>query len=231
MKLAPFDGVTPDAGDERARNDLIEAGMARVAAVVERVRGRARVQVDCHSRFRPAEAPSILTRLARIGISWFEEPILETADARPVLAALRRQAQSLGVILAGAEKAADLAEFLPFGLDGCYDVLMPDIVLAGGPGEVMRIGHFAAAHGVGLSLHNPCGPVMDMHSAHVAACVPRLQSLERQFRESPLYDAIVTRAHDDTGGTITLGDAPGLGLTVDWDHPQVTPVAGFDIAL
>ncbi len=224
IKLAPFDDVVAEAGDEERRSRLIEAGLERVAHVCERVGGRARVNVDCHSRLRVTEVSEILAKLAALGVAWFEEPLLETEAAMAEIAALRSEARSLGVTLAGAEKVADIAAFEPFCRLGCYDVVMPDIVLAGGPSEVVRIGHLAAAFGQAISLHNPCGPVMDMHSAHVAAAVPELHSLERQFRESALFDDLVTRSHEFSEGQIQLSDYPGLGLKVRWDHPEVSCV-------
>ena len=117
--------------------------------------------------------------------------------------------------------AANIAEFVQFCSADCYDVIMPDIVLAGGPSDVMRIGHMAAAFGQAVSLHNPCGPVMDMHSAHVAAALPELHSLERQFRESDLYDGLVTREHVFSKGGYHMSSSAGLGLQVDWDRPEV----------
>jgi len=221
IKMAPFDNVTPDAQDEAQRDTWIEAGIERIRAVTERLDGNGRVQVDCHSRFRHAEAPAILERLAAIGVAWFEEPILETEAAFPSIVDLRGQAKQHGVVLAGAEQAAGLGVFMPFCHARCYDVIMPDIILAGGPTEVLRIGHLAAAVGQAVSLHNPSGPVMDMHSAHVAAAVPELHSLERQFRESPLYDDLGSRSHVFSEGTYQLGNEPGLGLTVDWEAPIV----------
>ncbi len=222
VKLAPFDDVMAEPTDEVWRARLVDIGLERVASVCQRVSGRARVNVDCHSRLRTAEAAEILRRLAALGVAWFEEPLLETETAMAEIAALRTQARSLGVTLAGAEKVSDIAAFEPFCRLGCYDVVMPDIVLAGGPGEVIRIGYLAAAFNQAISLHNPCGPVMDMHSAHVAAAVPELHSLERQFRESELFDELVFRNHTFSDGQIHLTDCSGLGLDVHWDHPAVS---------
>jgi galactonate dehydratase len=221
IKLAPFDDVTPHDTDENRRRQLIDAGFERISAVAERLGGTGRVQVDCHSRFRPDEAAVILDRLAVIGVSWFEEPILEHEAAFPAIAGLRARAQERNIVLAGAEQAAGLAEFEPYCHAGCYDVIMPDIILAGGPSEVVRIGCLAEAVGQAVSLHNPSGPLMDMHSAHVAAAVPQLHSLERQFRESNLYDELVERRHRFAGGCYHLGDSPGLGLSVDWNSSSL----------
>ena len=231
VKLAPFDGVTPDDSNLSQRSALIETGIERIAAVIERVGDRARVQVDCHSRFRAEETAGMLNRLADLGVAWFEEPVLETADALPALAGLRRLAGERGVTLAGAEKAADLAAFLPFCAGGCYDVIMPDIVLAGGPCEVVRIGHLANAHGMGVSLHNPCGPVMDMHSAHAALALPVLHSLERQFRETSLYDELTSREHTWSAGGFRLDNTPGLGLAVNWQSDAIRKALSLDLEI
>ncbi len=221
VKLAPFDDVTPDDEDNNRRSALVEAGVERIAAVTKQIGGLGRTQVDCHSRLKRVEAQDLLERLAGLGVSWLEEPIQETETALATIGALKSLAQSRGVTLAGAEQAAGLADFLPFCHARCYDVIMPDIILAGGPAEVVRIGYLAAAVNQAVSLHNPSGPVMDMHSAHVAAAVPELHSLERQYRESPLYDDLVTRVHKFEGGAYHLSDSPGLGLTVDWTSPEV----------
>ncbi|MEM8971921.1 MAG: mandelate racemase/muconate lactonizing enzyme family protein [Pseudomonadota bacterium] len=229
VKLAPFDDVTPDANDDETRRALIELGVERIAAVCHRLGSRGGINVDCHSRLHPQEVREILVRLAELGIAWFEEPISETDEALPDIAGIRRHARELGVTLAGAENAAGLSEFVPFCSARCYDVIMPDILLAGGPSEVMRIGHLAASYGQAVSLHNPCGPVMDMHSAHVAAALPQLHSLERQFRESRLYDELVERRHNFSLGGYHMADCPGLGLTVDWSHSEVRCV--FEAAI
>jgi galactonate dehydratase len=231
VKLAPFDGVSPDAPDGSERDGLIEAGLARIAAVVQRVGRTARVQVDCHSRLRIDELVHLAERVAAAGAVWLEEPVRETPAALAALARLRPRARALGLVVAGAENVPNLGDLAPFCVAGAYDVVMPDIVLAGGPSEAVRMGHLAAALGSAVSLHNPCGPVMDAHSAHVAAALPALHSLERQFAETPLYDELVIGGHAFAQGALTLAGAPGLGLRLRRDRPEIRPVARFDIGL
>lgn len=231
IKLAPFDGVQPQAADASRRSRLIEAGLERIRAVIERLGSTARVQVDCHSRFETGEVIDLLQQLAGVGISWLEEPVRETADTLSVLADVRKMAQSRRVLLAGAENAAALHELLPFLMAGAYDVVMPDIVLSGGPLEVVRMGHLSAALRASVSLHNPCGPVMDAHSAHVAIALPQLHSLERQFEETPLFDTLVRREHHLENGNLAVSDAPGLGLDLRLEHPGLDCVATHEAAI
>lgn len=230
VKLAPFDGVTPADGPER--EGLVEEGFRRIEAAIGAVNGRLAVQVDCHSRFRRDELGRLLARIGDLGVTWLEEPTLEEEDALPALAALREAAGRFGVRLVGAENTPGLAHVLPFLAGRCYDVVMPDVLLAGGPSEVMRIGHLAHRLGTAVSLHNPCGPVMDAHSLHAAAALPSFHSLERQFRESPLYDAIVARRDFGLdGGRVTVPEGPGLGLDLDLSHEAVRRHGEWRLAL
>jgi len=231
VKLAPFDGVTP-APDGPDRDALVEAGFARIAAVAAAVRGRVAIQVDCHSRFRRDELGRLLARVAELGVSWLEEPTAEVEEAHAALAALREAGGRLGVRLVGAENVAGLAAILPFLARACYDVVMPDVLLAGGPAEVVRIGHLAAGLGTAVSLHNPSGPVMDAHSLHAAAALPQFHLLERQFRESGLYDAVVARR--DFGldaGRLPVPQSAGVGLDVDVAHDAVLLGASLTVDL
>jgi galactonate dehydratase len=125
-----------------------------------------------------------------------------------------------------------MAAILPFLSGRCYDIVMPDILLAGGPAEVMRIGHLADRLGTAVSLHNPCGPVMDAHSLHAAAALPQFHSLERQFQESPLYDAVVARRDFRLdGGRLTVPDTPGLGLDLEFSHDSLRHHGTWTIGL
>ncbi|MGI9521288.1 MAG: mandelate racemase/muconate lactonizing enzyme family protein [Hyphomicrobiaceae bacterium] len=231
IKLAPFDGVTPDQPTGADRRSLVEVGLERVARVNDQLAGRLKIQIDCHSRFLAAEAVDLIVELADLGVTWLEEPILENTQSIPDIVNLKRQANAYNLTFAGAEKLTDLAAFEPFIRQRCYDVIMPDVVLAGGPTEVIRIGYLAEAFGQAVSLHNPCGPVMDMHSTHVAAALPQLHSLERQFRESPLYDGLVSRTHLFKDGAYHLTQSPGLGLAVDWTAPEIEHRTTVSVAI
>ena len=241
IKLAPFDGISPDAcGDalsnadgltisEADRAALFQHGIARVAAVSSQFNGQADIYVDCHSRLRMSEARDTLEQMAELGVRWFEEPIPETAEHLDQIAKIRKHANTKDMLLAGAEKSSGVTDILAFLGAGCYDVLMPDIILAGGPLEVIRIGHLAKAHNSAISLHNPCGPIMDIMCAQVATALPNLHSMERQVNESPLYDEIVLREHSFDQGSFIVSDSAGAGCTLLSSHPDVNHVATYTI--
>lgn len=213
VKLAPFDGVAPDGAEGRAA--LIEAGLARVAAVAEAVAGRAAVQVDCHSRLRPDEAGALVRSLCDAGAVWVEEPVAEGPETLAAIAGLRAAANRHGAVLAGSESFCRVAGFAPFLEAGCYDVVMPDIRFCGGPAEMLRIARAAHAAGVSVSPHNPCGPVMDAASRALASICPGIHSLERQVAEDPLYERLQAAPAALDGDVWAPSPAPGTGFAPD----------------
>ena len=72
---------------------------------------------------------------------------------------------------------------------GAYDAILPDLRWTG-----LRTGlsilELAAASGIEVSLHNPVGPILDLVSVQVAAALPSFLILERQVRESPLFEEL-----------------------------------------
>lgn len=233
IKMAPFDGVTPETcarpQSSKERSLLFQKAFERVASVSEQVGESAELKVDCHSRLQLGEVAETIDQMAEFGVTWFEEPVRETTDNIDQIAAFRQHANARGILLAGAENSPGLSAITELMRAGCYDVVMPDIILAGGPTEVVRIGHLARVMNCAVSLHNPCGPVMDVVSAHVAAALPSLHSLERQFDESPLYDEVVERQHAVCDGEYLLADVPGAGCSLNSSHPMVKHVASYTI--
>lgn len=235
IKLAPFDGLTPEhctpAQSADERNVLFQHALDRVAAVAAQIGKRAEIRVDCHSRLRDNEVLATIDQLAELGVSWLEEPMLENTDRFKRIAAFREYANTKDMLLVGGENVPNLLTINNMLSAGCYDVVMPDVVLAGGAMEVMRMGHVASMMNCNISLHNPCGPVMDAVSANVAAALPGFHSLERQYDESPLYDEVIKRKHTHRDGHYHLLDVSGVGCTLVESHPMVVHQASFTIIL
>ena len=213
VKIAPFDEVLTQASNQHARSDAINIGMIRVEAVL-RVSGDHAVQVDCHNRFALKEANQVIARLGQLGVRWIEEPVVETAETISKLKVLRATANRHGALLAGAEKLSGLDQFQSFIDAGAYDVIMPDIRFCGGFAEAIRIATYAQLHGTQVSPHNPCGPVMAIVSAQMAACLPSLHSLELQHAETPLFDKLLSTSHQLTLGHYELTEESGHGITL-----------------
>lgn len=243
IKIAPFDGVSPNHQcnpvaengsnqlDELARSHCLQQGFEKIATVAEQLQNQVKLYVDCHARLRVGEVSDTIDYLAGHNVKWVEEPVNESSENLQRIAAFRNYANAKGIQLAGAENSSGLSDFTAFTNAACYDVLMPDIIIAGGPLEVLRMGYLAQAAKTSVSLHNPCGPVMDVMSAHVAAALPQFQTLERQVNESPLYSEIISQTHAFTASRYELSSAPGAGCELKLSHPAVNQVACLKIML
>ena len=214
IKIAPFDDLTPGIATTAAGASLISAGMDRIAATHAAIRGRARLQVDCHWRFTPQTATSVLREATQIGITWFECPLPETADNIPAIRRLRGIANDGGVQLAGLEENSTLTNFLPW-LE-VYDVMMPDVKYAGGLTELFRIVDTLRDNGVDVSLHNPTGSVCHATSLHVTAAMPEGLPLEMQWGETDLlFDLPMVPLTRPSGGRSLLPSGSGHGAGLD----------------
>jgi galactonate dehydratase len=215
IKIAPFDGLNWAKCDHSAGQRLLEAGIARIAAVKEAIGRQAALLVDCHSRLSPVMARTVLREAGEDGLYWLEEPLDELAFDPHTARALRSFANDRGIRIAGGEQLGSMEAARDFLAHGACDAILPDIRWTG-----IRTGmamlELAAASGVGVSLHNPVGPVLDGVSVQVAAALPSLLILERQVRESPLFDAVRGGSQALVNGAIAIDSgAPGIGFEPD----------------
>ena len=210
IKIAPFDGLTPELCGTRDGALLIDAGLERVRAVAEAVPDCA-LMIDCHWRFTPDAAMSLVDALSEAGIVWLECPLPETADAIAPLKRLRGAANAGGMRLCGLETCGGWDDVRPFVEAGAYDVIMPDVKHAGGLHTILDVAARARAAGVAVSLHNPSGPVAHLFSAHVTAALGGDERMEVQWNESPLFFAITDPPPVLDRGTCRPGRSPGLG--------------------
>ena len=216
VKIAPFDGVVPDALGTGATRALIDAGIDRIHATREAIGWHTDLMVDCHWRFDEATATRVLRELESTKLFWFECPIGEGPENYEALSRLRSAANAAGTRLAGAEQGIGVDGFRPYVEGELYDVVMPDVKYAGGYAEMLRIAEMCDKRGVAFSPHNPTGPVCTMASLQLCALAPAFLVLEHQLGESPLYYELLRGAHPEVrDGCFALPDAPGIGIDLD----------------
>lgn len=212
VKIAPFDEVLPGKATSPG---AIDPGLARIAAVRAAIGPDMQLLVDCHWRLTEALAQDVLRELEPLKLYWFECPLPEQQANFDALRRLRTRANASGVRLAGCEMMTGLEGFRPYIEAGIYDAIMPDVKYAGGLRELLRIGEFAAGHGVACSPHNPSGPIAHAHSLHLSAHLPSCPFLEYQYDESPLFFDFVTGIlPDPRSGSSPLPQGAGLGIGI-----------------
>ena len=215
IKIAPFDEATPEARRNGSLAEAMEAGVARIRSVRSAIGPTRRLMVDCHWRLDTPATRRLIDIAAELGLYWIECPLAETPAHLDELCVLRTQANARGIKLAGCEEMIRREGFAPFLAAGAYDVIMPDVKYVGGLREMLALADVAARRGVQVSPHNPSGPVCHAMSLHVCAAMRGADLLERQFDETPLFDALqVPRLPVVAHGATALPAPPGLGLSL-----------------
>lgn len=211
VKCAPFD----EARAPFARSGLPEEarpGLERLAAVRAALGPDVPLYVDCHRRFTLDAALALEPELRTLGIAWFEEPV-DVLREPDVMSAIARAS---AITVAGAEQGYGADLFGRLIAEDALDVVMPDVVLCGGPVEAARAARAAEAIRPGsASLHCPSGPVSLLHSAHVMAAAGASRPLEHAVHEVPWRAGLLAPRELFNAGAREIPGGPGLGAVLD----------------
>ena len=207
--------------------------IAVLEAIRERIGDRMALMVDCNQGWRMPwdtaapwslkDAVAVARELERLGIYWMEEP-LHRADRRG-MAALRGMTD---LRIAGGEMTRELHEFRDLIEERCLDVVQPDVALVGGITGLRRVAIMAREAGIVFTPHSWTNGIGVLANAHLTAGLgeapwlewpydPPEWSLER--RDYPMAAPLEAR-----GGWLELGEAPGLGITLDEDRLAATRI-------
>jgi L-alanine-DL-glutamate epimerase-like enolase superfamily enzyme len=148
---------------------------------------------------------------------WYEEPMREFN-----LSAYAQLADQLRVPVLAAETSDGVHWNAATWIDmKALDMIRTSSFYKGGITGALKIAHLAEAHGIRAQVHG-----MGVANAHIAAAIPNNDFYEQlvfssdhikslnQLPELPIVD-----------GYISVPEAPGLGLDVDWTALEKTAVA------
>ncbi|WP_397452818.1 mandelate racemase/muconate lactonizing enzyme family protein [Pseudomonas sp. NA-150] len=232
VKIMPFDALLPATASTPQGQGEIERALERIEAVREAVGSEIQLMVDCHWRLDEASAMTFIERAAQSRLHWVECPVPESELWDAAIARLRQHANAHGLLLAGAENGVCASGYARFIQKKLYDVVMPDIKYCGGYGELEHIVRLARENGVSVSLHNPSGPVAHMHTLHACLALGLDQPVEHQFSESPLFQSLtIGDGPVAVNGCFEVGDAAGLGISVDTECAAGHPLAHVPLSL
>ena len=178
--------------------------------------------VDANHGYNFAAARAIATAMAEFGVLWFEEPVIpEDKDS------YRRLREVSPVPIAGGE-----AEYTRFGFhelitQGCVDIAQPDLCVAGGITEWIKIQSIASAAGVSVVPHVWGSGIAVAAAVQVLAATPanpftanplpilNEPVLEFDTTENPLRTDLLATPFTMRSGRIGVPQGPGLGIEVD----------------
>jgi D-galactarolactone cycloisomerase len=186
------------------------ADRANLTALRE-LAGSGMLAADVNQGWTVERAVELAPDLATFDLAWLEEPI--RAD-RP-WQEWQRLRRSAGTPLAAGENIASRAGFAQALCDDVLRVVQPDIAKWGGLSvctgiarEIIKSGKTFCPHylGAGIGL---------LASAHLLAGVGGDGLLEVDANDNPLRDRFCGAVGSISDGTVTLTDAPGLGIEPD----------------
>jgi L-alanine-DL-glutamate epimerase-like enolase superfamily enzyme len=173
--------------------------------------GDGMLAADVNQGWSVERAIELAPSLAEYDLAWLEEPI--RAD-RPWLEwqLLRKNAHTP---LAAGENIASRAGFAQALGDDVLSVVQPDIAKWGGLSVCTGIARDVMNSGKTFCPHYLGGGIGLLASAHLLAGVGGDGLLEVDANDNPLRDRFSGPVADIRDGTITLADAPGLGIEPD----------------
>jgi L-alanine-DL-glutamate epimerase-like enolase superfamily enzyme len=211
----------------RIRNDTVAQDVALVAAVRKAVGDHMAIMVDANqtdTSDAPMPGPQwtyhralqTATALADYGVEWLEEPL-----PRHAYSELRRLHAASPVPIAGGNSNPRFDDLQRLLLDGCYDILQPDVTLCEGLLRTRALAVLAHAAGVTVTPHTWGDPLGTVANLHFAASIPNATFFE--FPHDPpalpasVYQSTLREPLEAKDGMIQVPQAPGLGVELqDW---------------
>lgn len=200
----------------------VAADLERVTAIREIIGPQTRLLVDCNHAYNAATAIQIGRGLESLGVRWLEEPVPPEDHE-----GYRRVRAALDIPIAGGECTYTRYGFRNFLLAGCVDIAQPDLCVAGGFSELLKIQALASSLGVWLIPHVWGSGVALAAALHFLAVLPPfphtanpipLQNepvIEFDRSPNPLRDELLAEPIRLVDGRVSVPQGPGLGIHLD----------------
>jgi len=208
-----------DKGNFRAVKMRVGSGDGTLRHSIERVRAAREglgpdidIMCDAHGTWTVAEAKRFCRGVAECDIAWLEEPV--TADDKPGLAEVRA---GTDIPIATGESEFTRFAFRDILALRAADILQPDLSIAGGITETMRIEALCAAHQARFAAHLWGGPTTFAAGLHCSAAATSAFILEYSVGANPMLHGLAVEEFAAEDGHIAIPDRPGLGVTIDED--------------
>jgi len=185
---------------------------ARVHAARKALGSDVKLMADAHGTWTVSEAKAFCRMVEDCDLFWLEEPV--AADDKTGLAEVRRAS---AVPIATGESEFTRHDFREIGELRAADVLQPDLAIAGGITEGVRIGAITSAYNLRLAPHLWSGAPAFAAGIALAASQSSGFILEYALGANPLLHELVHEKFPVVDGQIEIPDRPGLGITVDED--------------
>ena len=193
----------PTDGPDGIRRNLTLARTLR-----EAVGDDVDIMLDAWSSWNVLYAIRMANRLAEYNIRWLEEPVL--ADKLDSYAQIR---DGSPIDISGGEHEYTRWGFRQIVERGAMDVLQPDIYWCGGLSETIKICSLASAFDLPVIPHGHSSHA----TAHLIASQPPTVTPIQEFliKWNAIHQFFLEEPLNPVNGTITVPDAPGMGIAID----------------
>jgi L-alanine-DL-glutamate epimerase-like enolase superfamily enzyme len=182
-----------------------EDDLSRVADAREAIGPDVELFVDANGAYSRKQALAMAEGFAKLGVSWFEEPV--SSDDLEGLHLIRDRAP-VSMDIAAGEYGYDLWYFRRMLEAEAVDVLQADASRCGGITGFMRVGALVEARSMQLSAH--CGPSLHVHPCCALNSFRHLEYFHDHARiEHMFFDGALTPVKGALHPDLTR---PGLGL-------------------
>lgn len=185
---------------------------ARVRAARRALGPDVKLMADAHGTWTVSEAKAFCRMIEDQDLYWLEEPV--TADDKAGLAEVRRTSS---VPISTGESEFTRHDFREIAELRGADVLQPDLAIAGGLTEGVRIAAIASAYNLRLAPHLWSGAPAFAAGLALAASQSAGFILEYSLGANPMLHELVHEKFPVVDGQLEIPDRPGLGITVDED--------------
>jgi L-alanine-DL-glutamate epimerase-like enolase superfamily enzyme len=201
-----YSAIKLKVGVERGENP--NEDLRRIRAVRDAIGPGVKLMLDANNVWTSGTAVRFANQVKECDVLFFEEPV--PADDLPGLARVR----------AGTDLpiATGEHEYTRFGmrdliLNGAVDVAQMDATRCGGYTETLKMIDLCQAWNLQVAPHG-----MEHMHMHLVAAAPNAITLERLLMFEPVVDIVFKNPPRPVNGTMTIPDAPGMGLEYDMDR-------------
>ena len=206
IKLAPFDGLNPGVD---SANDA-QLGIACMRAVRDTIGPNPDLLVDCHSRFSVKGALEVADALRDLDLFWFEQPVPESNMEDCMIVK-----EECGLRVAGGEGRSLRQGFTEVFEKNSMHIIMPDVKIIGGIGELKKVADMAAAWGIPTAPHGPSSPVTIAAGVETMLSHSEFLILEYGWGEVSWRSELILPHETICHGYIHSHNQPGLGIELN----------------
>jgi len=202
----------------------IEEDLKRIIAIREAIGPNIKILIDCNHAYNSSTIISFGRVLEKYNIGWIEEPV-PPEDKE----GYKRVRNALKIPIAGGECEYTRYGFRDLIINGCVDIIQPDLCVSGGFSEFLKIHALASSFNLLLIPHVWGSGIALASALHALACLPPLPhtinpiSLQNEpvieFDQSPnpLRDDLLKDRINLIDGKLLVPYKPGLGIEVRED--------------